>query len=167
MTKSPGNPNGGTALPDYRDLLRNTTAFDAIIAEDRLPVSVRTGGQTDQGWSMLVSSNYLEVMAAPLLLGRYFTDSGLASGGLPVLVSERFWNNRLGGGASLDGGTIGVNGHLFSVLGVVRDGSRGRAACSSPICGCRSTVWSCSIPRRRRCAAMPPPLPSWDASSRA
>lgn len=132
MTKSPGDPNGRTSLPDYRDLLRDNRSFDTIVAEGRMPMRVRIDGRTQEVWSMLVSADYMQVLGERPELGRLFTSRDLHGSEVPVLVSRRFWSDELGGGETIGGRTIDVNGRRFSVVGVIRDGFQGPGGLFEP-----------------------------------
>lgn len=132
LTKAPGNPHGSTTLPDFRDLARAGGAFEAVAAEGRLPVSVRLDGRSDQAWAMVVSANYMQVLGERPELGRLFVDGDLNGPELPALVSYRFWNDRLGGGDSVAGRAIVVNGRSFSVAGVIREGFQGPGGLYEP-----------------------------------
>ena len=132
MTKSPGDPHGSISLPDYQDLARHARTFDALIAEGRQPVSVRVQGRTKEGWALVVSANYLEVLGERPMLGRTFAAPDLSASELPVLVSARFWASDMGGGDTIAGRTLTINGRSFAVVGVVRDGFQGPGGLYEP-----------------------------------
>src|SRR5688572_9286688 len=50
------SPYKHTALPDYLDLDRENRWFEGLIAEARIPLSLRTDGAAEQVWSLLVSA---------------------------------------------------------------------------------------------------------------
>jgi predicted permease len=132
MSSAPGDPRGLTSLPDYQDLARETKALDAVIAEGRMPVRVQLDGRTDERWAMLVSANYFAVLGERPETGRLFAATDLSGSEAPVLVSHRFWTDALGGGASLSGRTLVVNGRQFTVVGVIRDGFQGPGGLFEP-----------------------------------
>jgi predicted permease len=132
MSSAPGDPRGLTSLPDYRDLERSSQTLDAVIAEGRMPVRVQVEGVTQEGWSMLVSTNYFATLGERPELGRLFNEADLRGSELPVLVSRRFWNDELGGGTSLAGRTVAVNGRRFSIVGIIRDGFQGPGGLFEP-----------------------------------
>jgi predicted permease len=125
------SPYKQTALPDYLDLVRETRTFEAIIAEARIPLSMQAGGGADQVWSLLVSGNYLTALGARPLVGRLLTASDGAGAELAVVVSERFWRERLDGGP-LAGRTLALNGRLFSIAGVIPEGFQGPGGLYEP-----------------------------------
>ena len=124
-------PYKQTSLPDYLDLARENRTFDAIIAEARIPLSMQTGGAAEQVWSLLISGNYLTALRARALAGRLLTESDANGSELAVVVSERFWRERLGAG-SLAGRTLALNGRLFSIAGVIPDGFQGPGGLYEP-----------------------------------
>lgn len=125
------SPYKQTALPDYLDLVRENRTFDAIIAEARIPLSMHTGGGAEQVWSLLVSGNYLTAMRVRPLVGRLLTEADAHGAELAVVVSERFWRDRLGAGA-LTGRTLALNRRLFSIAGVVPEGFQGPGGLYEP-----------------------------------
>ena len=125
------SPYKHTALPDYLDLVRENRTFEAIIAEARIPLSMQTGGGAEQVWSLLVSGNYLTALRARPLVGRLLTGTDADSAELAVVVSERFWRERLGAGP-LAGRTLALNGRLFSIAGVIPEGFQGPGGLFEP-----------------------------------
>jgi predicted permease len=126
------SPYNQTSLPDYLDLARENRSFEAIIAESRLPLSLAADGPAEQVWSLVVSANYLETMRARPIMGRTLTDGDGRGQDLAVVVSERFWKDRLNGGASIDGRTLTLNGSLFSIVGVLPEGFQGPGGLFEP-----------------------------------
>jgi putative ABC transport system permease protein len=144
------NPYQQASLPDYLELARENRTFEAIIAEARVPLGFRprgagnsSGGAVEQAWGLLVSANYLQTMRARPIIGRLFTPQDVNGSEVPVVVSERFWTDRLGGGSSLAGRTTTLNGHVFSIVGVLPEGFQGPGGCMSPTSGSRSSGSSC------------------------
>lgn len=123
LVKAPGNAYGAMSLPDFEDVRRTSRTFDSIAAEARVPLSVRTDRGVETAWTLLVSSEYLTMLRARPWLGRVFTSADLPH--LPAVVSERYWREHLGGGDSVAGRTIVVNGHSFSIVGVLPEGFQG------------------------------------------
>ena len=130
MTNAPGNAYGSMSLPDFQDFARDSRTFDAIAAEGRMALSMRNGGGAERVWAMLVSSEYLTMLRVRPRMGRVFTAADLT--GLPAVVSERFWMERLGGGASLAGRTLTFNGRTFDIVGVLPDGFQGPGGLFEP-----------------------------------
>jgi putative ABC transport system permease protein len=131
VAAGPENPYGYLTRDEYRMVAAETGTFDAVIAEARLPVGIRLGGQTEQGWGMLITPGYMELLGERPRAGRFFTAADEEGGALPVLVSERFAARVLGDGAPL-GTSITVNATDFRITGVVRDGFQGPGGLYEP-----------------------------------
>jgi putative ABC transport system permease protein len=125
------SPYKHTALPDYLDLARENRTFEAVIAEARVPLSLQAAGGAEQVWSLLVSGNYLGALRARPLAGRLLTEADADGAELAVVVSERFWRERLGRGP-LAGRTLALNGRLFSIAGILPEGFQGPGGLYEP-----------------------------------
>ena len=132
MTRSPGNPYAQASWPDYQELARSARAFEAIAAEGRMPMSLQDGPRSRQVWALLVSSNYLSTLRAAPEIGRIFTDADRSSPDVPAMVSSRLWTAELGGGDSVAGRTLTLNGRIVSVVGVLPDGFQGPGGLYEP-----------------------------------
>jgi putative ABC transport system permease protein len=124
QSKRPGNPYAQTSWPDYQDLSRAASAFEGIAAETRMPLGMRDRDGAHQVWALLVSSNYLSIVRARPAIGRVFTADDLAGPEVPAVVSQRFWD-RLGGGTSVAGRTLTLNGGTVAIIGVLPDDYQG------------------------------------------
>ena len=131
MTRAPGNAYGLSSLPDYQDLARNVRAFESVAAEGRMPLSMLEGNRARQVWGLVVSGNYLSTLRATPAIGRIFTDADRTSPDLPAIVSARFWSE-LGGGPSIAGRTLTLNGRIVSIVGVLPDGFQGPGGLYEP-----------------------------------
>jgi len=131
MTRAPGNPYGLTSLPDYQDLARGARAFESVAAEGRMPLSMLDGNRARQVWGLVISGNYLSTLRATPAIGRIFTDADRTSTDVPAMASARFWAE-LGGGTSVAGRTLTLNGRIVSVVGVLPDGFQGPGGLYEP-----------------------------------
>ena len=131
MTRAPGNAYGLSSLPDYQDLARNVRAFESVAAEGRMPLSLLEGKRARQVWGLVVSGNYLSTLRATPAIGRIFTDADRTSTDVPAIVSARFWSE-LGGGPSVAGRTLTLNGRIVSIVGVLPDGFQGPGGLYEP-----------------------------------
>lgn len=132
MMPGPGNGRGYVSPRELATIQRDTTTFEGIHGEGRLPVSWRTGAGAEQAWALLISSGYLHALGVTPVIGRLFTGTDLTGSELPALVSERFWTENLGKPASISGQRIVVNGRTFSVVGVLDDGFQGPGGLFAP-----------------------------------
>ena len=132
MTRSPGNPHALSSVPDYEDLARSARSFASLAAEGRMALSFHDGTRTRQVWGLIVSDNYLMTLGATTAIGRVFTPADRSTAEIPAVVSARFWTNELGGGDSIAGRTVTLNGHLVSIIGVIGDGFQGPGGLYEP-----------------------------------
>lgn len=132
MVPGPGNPRGYATSTELEALERGTTALQGIGAEARVPVSLRTPAGSEQGWALLVTSNYLRTLDVRPVLGRIFAEQDVQGSDLPAVVSHRFWSAKMGAPDSLGGHTIVVNGRSFSVVGVLPDDFQGPGGLYAP-----------------------------------
>ncbi len=104
-----------------------TGKFQGICAFSSFPiqVSVRvgsgTGGPATQAVSHLVSGTFFSVLGAEPILGRGIAPADAdAPGRSPVaVISHRYWQQALAADPAVIGRMIGINGALFTVIGVM------------------------------------------------
>ena len=137
LLRSPGPSQGHSwddgdgampfSAPFYRELAARNTAFDGLVAEYPLAVSLSARGQTERSDGELVSGNYFQVLGVSPALGRVFvSDDDRLPGGHPLAVlSYGYWTRRFGGDPSVLNQTMVVNGHPLTVVGVTRKGFQG------------------------------------------
>jgi predicted permease len=94
--------------------------------------SVRLPGEAGSGPAIivpanLVSGNYFSVLGASPLLGRIISpaDDATPGSGAVVVLSHRFWQQRLSADPAVVGRTININGTSFAVIGVMPEGFYG------------------------------------------
>jgi predicted permease len=86
-------------------------------------------------WGYLVSGNYFDVLGVQAALGRAFTQSQEDDAHLahPVAVlAYGCWQRRFGGDPSVVGRTVAINGHPFSIVGVMPQGFTGTEIAYAP-----------------------------------
>src|SRR5262245_42060175 len=76
--------------------------------------------------TMAVAGNFFDVVGVPMALGRGFTAQEAQAELDPavVVISHRFWRQRLGGTSSVIGSSLIFNGRPYTVTGVIADGAR-------------------------------------------
>jgi predicted permease len=76
-------------------------------------------GAPERAQVHLVSGNYFEVMGTAAAIGRTFSAGDDRPDAAPaVVISDRFWRERLGGSQSAPGTTLTLNGAPFTIAGV-------------------------------------------------
>jgi predicted permease len=116
----------------YRD---QNQVFSGLAASATTPLnfggleSGRRGG--DQGGGVIlgeiVSGNYFSTLGVNAAFGRALTpEDDQIPGAHPVaVISHRFWESRLGAAGDVVGKTLILNGHSFTVIGVMPDSFTG------------------------------------------
>jgi predicted permease len=120
---------------NYKDLRDQNAVFSALAAHTALPLSVSGGkGDAEQVFGEIVTGNYFDVLGAKPLLGRGFRadEDQTAGAALVTVLGYGEWQNRFGGDPSIVGRTIKVNGHDFTVVGVMPNGFKGTNAIGAP-----------------------------------
>jgi putative ABC transport system permease protein len=108
----------------YRELNDLFSGAFAYVAP--VPFGVSLHGRTERTWGHLVTPSYFATLGVRPLLGRFFDEADEQPGQAPaVVVSHRFWEDRLGSDASVVGKTIRINGQPCTVIGVGREQFRG------------------------------------------
>lgn len=115
-----GTPVSFPAYRRYRELKDLFSSSFAYVAP--VPFGVALDGHTVRSWGHLVTSSYFSTLGARPLLGR-FLDAGDERPGLApaVVVSQRFWAERLGAQAAAVGSVLRVNGQPCTIVGVARE----------------------------------------------
>ena len=132
MVRSDSSPGGQVTLPGLAALERGAPSLDAMAAEARIPVSVSLPGGIEQGWALVVSSNYLQLFGGTPVVGRVLMERDAAGNDLAAVVSHRFWTETLGAPPSLGGQSVVINGRHFSVVGVMADDFQGPGGLFAP-----------------------------------
>ncbi len=117
------------SYPNYADLRASNTVFTSVMAHNLTMVGLSEGDSARRTFADLVSSNYFETLGAPLFRGRPFTAEEERPGSqIPVvIVSYSFWK-RHGADPALPGKQLRINGRLFTVAGIAREGFTGTTA---------------------------------------
>jgi predicted permease len=106
------------SYPDYRryrardDLFSSTLAYIAAV-----PFGVTLGERTDREWGQLVTPSYFATMGVHPAMGRFPNDEQPA-GTVPVVVSYRFWKDRLASDPAAIGRGLRVNSQPAAVVAV-------------------------------------------------
>lgn len=110
------------SYPDYAYYRDHNQSFSGMLAFDGDPTTVSwmRRGQGEMALAQYVSGNYFAVLGVSAFAGSTALprDDGTSSGTPTVVVSHRFWRDRLGGDRAVVGSTIDINGVTFVVGGV-------------------------------------------------
>jgi predicted permease len=110
--------------PVYDDVRDQAKSFTGVAAYDELlPASIGGNGEPERVWGQSATANFFDVMQLTMTLGRGFTNQEER---LPVVVlSHQLWRRRFNADPSIEGKTISLSGHPFTVVGVAPRDFRG------------------------------------------
>jgi predicted permease len=105
----------------YEELRDRTRAFDGVAAWTDVPLTVTIGGAGTLAYGNVVTGNYFSVLGVRPEIGRFFApDEDRVPLAHPVMViSDGFWRTAFGGDSAVIGRAVQVNGHPFTIIGVV------------------------------------------------
>lgn len=110
---------------EQKSLFSGVAAFESAI-----PFNVTMQGdfnaKPERVFGQLVSPDYFPVLGVEPQLGRVFSPKLDKPGdGAMVVISDRFWRNRLGGSPDAVGQTLHLNGQAATIVGITPKGFHG------------------------------------------
>jgi predicted permease len=108
----------GAALVDLRDQSRTLDVASVYTYSER-SVDLSDRGAPERVPVTLVSANYFDVMGVSPLAGRVFARGEERSDPRVAIVSQRIWQEYLGGDAGAVGRTLTMDGQAMQVIGVL------------------------------------------------
>ncbi len=120
---NPRTRSGAMSLRDYLYYRDNNTVFSAFAARSgsAFPVAADRDGATSAIRLSAISWNYFDVLGVRVASGRSFrSDEDQVAGSQPVVIISDGLRERLFGGRSdVIGAILPLNGHPFTVIGVM------------------------------------------------
>jgi putative ABC transport system permease protein len=119
---------------NYLDYRQASHTFSGILAYQGFAIGLSGGGRPERIVGRAVSGNYFDVLGVEATLGRTFRpEEDGAPGAHPVaVIGYGLWSRRFGADPRTVGSTVLLNGHPFTVIGVLprefHDLERTRAA---------------------------------------
>jgi predicted permease len=121
--------SGHTAIswPDFADLQRNCTLFDAFFVSKIMGTTLSIGDRAEVTTGSIVSANYFDAIGVHPILGRGFEPGeDLGRNAHPVtVISYQLWKGRFKGDPQIVGKTQRLNGVLHTIVGVMPEGFYG------------------------------------------
>ena len=113
--------------PDFADLQKNCTLFDAFIVDRIMGTTLSIGDRAERAAGSIVSANYFEALGVHPVLGRGFEpDEDFGRNAHPVtVISYRMWKERFHGDPGVVGKTQMLNGMPHTIIGVAPEGFYG------------------------------------------
>src|SRR3989449_5772152 len=113
--------------PDFVDLQRSCTLFDAFIVTKIMGTTLSVGDRAERTIGSIVSANYFGAIGVHPILGRGFEpgeDSGRNAHPVTV-ISYQLWRGRFKGDPEIVGKAQRLNGVLHTIVGVAPEGFYG------------------------------------------
>lgn len=121
-----GSGSDTFGYPAITALMESSATVD-IAGWNFTPVALGGDGVSEAALGMQVTDNYLDVLGAPLQLGRGFApgESSPVDGAAVIVLSDSVWPNRYSADPLVLGRQVRVNGTVATVIGVVGPGFGG------------------------------------------
>src|SRR5437016_623237 len=113
--------------PDFLDLQRGCTLFDAFFVTKIMGTTLSIGDRAEVTTGSIVSANYFDALGVHPILGRGFEpgeDSGRNAHPVTV-ISYELWKGRFKGDPQIIGKTQRLSGTLHTIVGVMPEGFYG------------------------------------------
>jgi macrolide transport system ATP-binding/permease protein len=121
--------SGHTAIswPDFADLQRNCTLFDAFFVSKIMGTTLSIGDRAEVTTGSIVSANYFDAIGVHPILGRGFEPGeDVGRNAHPVtVISYQLWKGRFKGDTQIIGKTQRLNSVEHTIVGVMPEGFYG------------------------------------------
>ena len=113
-------PNAAFSVPEVQDLRTKVPELEAVSEYHSMPFQIYGYGDPQRVQTGVVSDNFFALLGVRPLLGRLFTRGEEAAGAPPVvLLSYRYWMDRMGADPGVVGKTFTMNDHVHTIVGVL------------------------------------------------
>jgi predicted permease len=118
----------------YSALIQRGTTFDSVFAVLNKTVALSYPGPAEEVHVQLTTPQFFATLGVPALYGRTLdaTDGSESSETPPAIISYGFWRARFNSDPRAIGGTIQLNGHPFTIVGVMPRRFNGFSADTTP-----------------------------------
>lgn len=122
--KPPGYDRNGISTLNFLDWKAQNTVFDHIAAQTGGSMTWSGSGEPVELRGTRVSASYFDIFGVQAALGRTFApDEDQPDKGRVAVISYRAWQNRFGGQRNILDQQLTLNGHPYTVVGVLPMGS--------------------------------------------
>ncbi len=108
----------GVSAPRYQHFRDGQTIFDGLAAENFFAFTLTGLGDPVQIFGGRLTSNYFDVLGVRPIRGRNFLPAE-EEGADVALITEDFWQKRLGGDPNVIGRSITLDGTAHTIVGVL------------------------------------------------
>ena len=136
LSKPEDNPFPFT-YPDLEAMRDGQQSFTGIAACGFAQMSLKGKSKPQRVFGMVASANYFDVLGVRPIIGRGFLpDEDTKPGGAPVaVISYRLWQTHFAANPNIEGQTIEINEHPYTIVGVTPAVFQGSQT------GVRTDVW--------------------------
>jgi predicted permease len=115
------------SYPDYLDLRDHNRSFDGLAAYNGFQAGLDTGGNPGRAFVDEVSGNYFDAFGIQPYLGRFIhaSDEHGPNSAPYMVLSYAYWHNHFQADPGVIGGTVQLNTHPFTIIGVAPPGFHG------------------------------------------
>ena len=122
--KPPGGGNNVVSALNYLDWKQQSTVFEHIAASTGGSVTLTGRGDPQLIRTGRVAASYFDVFGVKAAIGRTFApDEDQPGKERVVVMSHRLWATDFGGDPSIVGRTLTLDGQVFTVIGVLPEGT--------------------------------------------
>ncbi len=111
--------NLGLSMPDVEEVRSGVPALAATAAFGYGTREFGGGGKPERLSTIDVDANFSGVTQLKPLLGRYFTPEEVSAKAQVVMLTRKFWWDRLGSDPSIVGKTMQLDGETYTIVGVL------------------------------------------------
>lgn len=113
-------PNLGVSVQEMEDYRDKNQTLAGVVEYHSLWFTLFDQGIPERVQSGVVSANFFQVLGVRPLYGRLFTPDEDVRGAEPVLLlGHDFWQTHFGGDPEVLGGTVEMNDHLHTIVGIL------------------------------------------------
>jgi len=125
-SRSESSPTG-LSWPDFIDIQKNSTLFDAFFVTKIMGTTLSIGDRAERAIGSIVSANYFDALGVRPVLGRGFEPGeDVGRNAHPVtVISYQLWQGRFKGDPAIIGKTQRLNGVVHTIVGVAPEGFYG------------------------------------------
>lgn len=140
---STAEPKFAMSLGHYLDYRSNARSLASIALYTGQDMELSAGeGRPEKLSGVAITAEYFAVLGRPPALGRSFTEADLHKGVRHVIISDRFWRDRLRADPSVIGKAVRLDREPWTVIGVApRDLQHVGGEYRSPLQGESVDVW--------------------------
>lgn len=118
-TRAPNGDEWSVAYPTLLDWGRAAKAVEGVAGYDMVQVNLRIDGSSERAWGSMATGNYFELLGLSPVQGRLFTPADEQAASPVVVLGNSYWQRRFRGDPSVVGKTLTLNGHGFTIVGVL------------------------------------------------